>query len=107
MAMRDCRIKKRASALLTAALCCTALTACGDSSSTAEHPADSYDSQPEIVTETTRRTEISTTDSAAGTTTETVTETGLIDRAESALDSIGEAVTSILREGTKEVHPLD
>ncbi len=103
MAMKINRKKRAAAALLTAAAGCMMLTGCGhdDSETSAERAAEQ---SSEIRTETTLRTERSTVSSSQSTGT---TKQGLIDRAESALDSLSEDVTSILREGTREVHPFD
>ena len=53
---------------------------------------------------------VSAESSAADTTrrtSRTESELDLIDRAESAVDSMREDITSLVREGTREVHPFD
>ena len=97
---------KLAVAMLTAVICCASLTACGDDSATAERQAEQHSQQAAesrtdtgvTVTkprDTTRRTETVTT------------KQDLIDRAESAVDDMREDITSLVREGTREVHPFD
>lgn len=97
MEKRQSGTKKRAASLLTACLCCAALTACGNDSSEAEY----YTSQSDR-----GHTESSAADTTRRTS-RTESESDLIDRAESAVDSMREDITSLVREGTREVHPFD
>lgn len=106
-------------ALLLAAIGCTALTGCGDrtmNNAEVAHTAQTS-AAPAQTAQTTERTTVTTrravtTDShqTKTTTTETTlsetTDThDILDHAESALDSIGDAVTSVLTKATSEVHP--
>ena len=123
------KIKNRY-ALAAAAACALLLAGCGDNSSangaaeagtriTRETVTSRETTTPSMTTEnttatsppeatsdqTTERKPLSTpaphTTTSAGTST---TAPGLIDRAESALDSIGDAITSMLTEATRPVH---
>ena len=107
--------------LLTAALGCLTFVSCGDGT-TAEHGAETTSTHRVTTTETTattsRDTTVRTDDSGllhdqttrttenARNTTETTRE-GLIDKAESALDDMGDTITSVLTEATREVHNHD
>lgn len=94
-----------AAACLTAALC----TGCGDrlTNRTADHRAATDSAVytdttrvPEAVPDATGATVYST-----GTTETSVTDTtGLIDRAEDALEDAGDAVTGVLTKLTSEIH---
>ena len=102
-------------ALLIAAIGCTALTGCGDRSmnhhaevsraQTTAAPAQTAAPETAQTTQTTRRAV--TTDSRHTKTApaETTDTRSLADKAEQALDSIGDAVTSVLTKATSEVHP--
>ena len=70
---------------------------CGNDSSEAEY----YTSQSDR-----GHTESSAADTTRRTS-RTESEPDLIDRAESAVDSMREDITSLVREGTREVHPFD
>ena len=115
---------KHSYALLTAAACAVLFTGCGDSSS-AGGAADAGTrvtretvTSRETTTTTSMTTETTTAPSPEATSdrtterkplstsagTATTDAPGLIDRAESALDSIGEAITSVLTEATRPVH---
>lgn len=116
---------KHSYALLTAAACAVLFTGCGDSSS-AGGAADAGTrvtretvTSRETTTTTSMTTENTTATSPPEATSDRTTERkplstsagtattdapGLIDRAESALDSIGEAITSVLTEATRPVH---
>ncbi len=107
--------------LLTAALGCFVFAGCGDTS-TAEHGAETTSTRR--VTETTATTG-STADSTVTTTETTVrtedtdilhdnstrteerTDHGILDDAESMLDDMGDTVTSVLTEATREIHNND
>lgn len=95
-------------AWLSAAVCAVLMTGCGDSSSAngaadagtgTRRPAVSH----ETTTATTTAVTSTTTRSETTETAHTTTERDLLDRAESALDSIGDAVTSVLTEATRPV----
>lgn len=105
---------KRNSAWLAAAVCAALMTGCGDHSSvTGAADAGSRTSRSstaETTTVTDTGTTASLTDSSTAETTgaaqstgssEHTTEKSLKDRAESALDSVGDAVTSLLTEATR------
>ena len=102
-----------AALLLTAAAGCTLLTACGSGNSTAERGAEKYSAQPAETTTTTSRDRHEDTTTRRDATTDTTarttetTEDGLMDKVDSAIDDAEDAVTSVLREATKEVHPFD
>ncbi len=94
---KNARITKRTAAVLLSAVSgLLLLTSCGrkDSESSADHAAEQSVSQTDT-------TVISETDLS------TTSKRSLAEKAESALDSLREDITSILREGTKEVHPFD
>ena len=114
---------KRNHALLAAAVCAVLFTGCGEHSS-ATGAADigtrvSRDSAAETTHMTTENTTATSppeatsdqttervplsTNAMTGTTAST-SKPGLIDRAESALDSLGDAITSVLTEATRPVH---
>lgn len=97
---------KLAAAMLTAVICCASLTACGDDSATAERQAEQHSQQAAESRTDTGVTGTKPRDTTRRTETVT-TKQDLIDRAESAVDDMREDITSLVREGTREVHPFD
>lgn len=109
--------KQITTALFAAALCGSLLVGCGSGSSTADIGAEhSATSKTDSVADITKPADSQQDDLAedghytaynSGDDRDDNSSEGLIDRAESAVDSVGDAITGVLTDATREIHPLD